>query len=182
MKKTILFLSSLLLMSSSLYAEGFLSQTYVVVKGMYIQSGSYEHNGATITGKSGSGVGVDFGYSINEHFAAELTYSQGANKVEEHHVEGDGSYTTSGLLGVYLHHLGEDFSLVGKLGYVSESETLEIDHHTTSASHGGGVAVLGAEYKLGGHNELVLEYENVFIEGPKGASIFIGWKHGFGSH
>ncbi len=160
--------------------DDFWSKSYLVVKALSIQSGSYEHAGTTINGASGSGFGFDFGYQITAHFAVELAYNSGSNSLSEHELTGEGKYTSTGVMGTYLYHLNEAFAFLGKLGYASEAETLTIDSVSSSATNGGAVIVVGGEYKLFGHNDLLVEYEKAFIDGPKGANISLGWKVGFG--
>jgi len=189
----------------SLSAEGgggFLDKSYGVAKFMYSPGADYEHSGHVITGESAMGLGFDLGYKIMDSVSAELAFSYGSNSIskEDHTatdstpthsmfplmatgtLSGTGTYLAIGLLGVYTYHINEQFSAVGKFGFVSESETLSWDTGDESASSTGVVYVLGGEYVLGGHNELVLEYEGSTVEGPKGANIFIGWKTGFGGH
>lgn len=190
---------------------GFLSHSYVVVKYLSMQGGSYEHGTKTITGAAGSGFGLDLGYKLDDHMAVEFAYSAGSNTLEEkdtptatatattttttgHNISplasstattgavstGDGKFTSMGLNFVYSHHYKNGFTSVLKGGYVSESEILTIAGHETTATNGGIAVIAGAEYKLMGHNEVVVEIEKAFIDGPKGMNIFVGWKMGFG--
>ncbi|MEJ2756338.1 MAG: outer membrane beta-barrel protein, partial [Gammaproteobacteria bacterium] len=80
-----------------------------------------------------------------------------------------------GLLGVYKHHIASHAAVVGKLGWMQESEKLA--GHTNTES---GVAyVLGVEYGLNEKFELVLEYEGTDIKSPKGAAIMAGVKYNY---
>lgn len=169
--------------------EDFTSHMYIVGKVFTSPGQDYDHGGHTITGDTATGFGLDLGYKLGDHWAVELAYSAGSGSVKAHQSSlpllassspssVDASYNALGLLGVYTAHLGESFSLVGKLGGVSESEDLGEAGGSSSAT--GLVYVLGCEYKLFGHNELVLEYEDTTIDGPRAYTLFLGFKHGFG--
>ncbi|MDT8447975.1 MAG: hypothetical protein RRB13_13870 [bacterium] len=179
----------------------FMSNLYVVGKVFTSPGQSYEHSGHRITGDTATGFGLDFGYKIGPSISAELAYSSGSGDVKlgqaalvpsfrgsaaatttgettTHEVTDAASYSSLGLLGVYSLHLGDKFAAIGKLGMVSESEDLGTVGGSSSST--GVVYVLGCEYKLFGHNELVLEYEDTTIDGPRAYTLFVGWKVGFG--
>ncbi|MDX2471581.1 MAG: outer membrane beta-barrel protein [SAR324 cluster bacterium] len=160
---------------------------YVVVKYLNMQAGSSEHDGAPLEGSAGSGFGFDFGYKLAENMAVEFAYSSASNDLELTEVvhdeteilTGTGAYTSTGLNFVYSHHYHNGLTAVAKAGYVSESEAFTFaETDDTSATHGGVAIILGAEYEVATHKEIVFEVENALIDGPKGLNIFVGFKMG----
>ena len=165
---------------------------YVVGKYFTSPGASYQHSGHTIKGETASGFGVDVGYTLGGPLAVEFAYSTGSGTVGEgqiapishlsastttEKVTATANYSSMALVGVYTLHLSESGGLIGKLGLISETE--DLGELADAASSSGVVYAIGYEHKLFGHNEVVVEYEDTNIEGPRAYTLFLGWKHGF---
>lgn len=132
------------------------------------------HGAETLDGASSNGYAIDFGYSYGGPWSVELTYGSAKGDVtNELDVTEQATYTSMGLLGTYTHHLASHTSLVGKLGWMQESE--EIAGHTNTES--GLAYVVGVEYGLNETFELVLEYEGTDIKSPRGNALLAGVKY-----
>ncbi len=149
---------------------------YAVAKMVNGQGDKVTHGAETLDGDKSSGFGIDFGYAYGGPWGVELTYSSAKGDVtNDLAVTEQATYTSMGLLGVYKHHIASHAAVVGKLGWMQESEKLA--GHTNTES---GVAyVLGVEYGLNEKFELVLEYEGTDIKSPKGAAIMAGVKYNY---
>jgi len=93
------------------------------------------------------------------------------------HAAGDGvTYSSIGVVGVYGFPVFEKCTVIGKLGLISETEKLDV---IGSSSSTGAVYALGFEHSLGNHKEIVVEYEDTTITGPRAYTLFVGYKFGF---
>jgi opacity protein-like surface antigen len=172
----------MLLGFSPLVAQENHSHYYIVTKALYSLGEKVDHGvGKTLESDSGVGIGIDFGYQINHHFAVEFDFSYDENEVEEndngtlHHA--DGTYYTYALDATYSHHLSKSLALMGKVGLELEDEQIkELGINTTETGLVYGIAL---EYLLNKHYEIVTEYEASSIESPRGSSIFVGVKRIF---
>jgi opacity protein-like surface antigen len=149
---------------------------YAVAKLVSGMGDKVTHGVETLDGASSSGFGIDFGYAYGGPWGVELTYSSAKGDVtNDLAVTEQATYTSMGLLGVYTHHLAHDISLVGKLGWMQESEKLAGNTRDDS-----GIAyVVGAEYGINEEFELVLEYEGTDIKSPKGNAVMAGIKYNY---
>jgi opacity protein-like surface antigen len=149
---------------------------YAVAKMVNGMGDKVTHGAETLDGDKSSGFGIDFGYAYGGPYGVELSYSSAKGDVtNDLAVTEQATYTSMGLMGVYKHHIASHAAVVGKLGWMQESE--EIAGHTNTES---GVAyVLGVEYGLNEKFELVLEYEGTDIKSPKGAAILAGVKYNY---
>lgn len=153
---------------------GHASHFYVVPKVVFGLGAEVTHDIHTYDGDSSTGFGVDLGYSLGGPWGVELTYSSTKGDVKDGHGAdlGQATYTGTGVLAVYTHRMPSHFALVGKLGWMSESE--EIHGSTTDDS---GIAyVIGAEYGITEKVEAVAEFEGTNIESPKGNAVMVGAK------
>lgn len=168
MKKTILGLSTALLLSSTSLLASDDSKVYVIAKALMI-TGDSSHGH---TGNTGYGIGLDLGYKLPYHLSAELISTYATNSVDGH----DASYLTYGAALVYTHHITSEAGVFVKGGYEMEDETIE---GYADKSSNGFIYAVGAEYKIAPKYEALVEYEASTIEGPRGASIFAGVKYNF---
>jgi opacity protein-like surface antigen len=158
------------------------TEYYMAVKAVVATGDKISEEGATLEGDTGYGVGVDIGYKFSHHFAVELDLAYVENTVTETRENGEvedfsASYISSSVDLVYIHHLGHDFGVFGKVGYEYELEQIST---FDDKSDTGFIAAAGAEYKLSKHVALFGEYEYTFIDGPKGNNIFYaGLVYGF---
>ena len=146
------------------------SNLYVVAKAMYILGDDIQESTETLTGDSGMGFGIDFGYRIAEGFAVEYDFSYSANTVHLENISADADYTTHALDLVYTYEATEDLGVFVKAGYEYESESIEDE----TSSDTGAVFGVGCEYSLSHQYAIVGEYEHSLIDGPRGDSIFLG--------
>jgi len=160
-------------------AGGLFAHPYLAVKYALTQGKAVDHEGETVTGEGGSGFALDLGTMITEHLAAEFTYSTASNNLKHGEHEGTGTFGAMGLMAAYLHHYENGLTAVVKAGYLNEAETIDVHDESTSGSVSGLAVVVAGEYNVGGHNEVLAEYEVPLFETAKGSSIFVGYKHGF---
>lgn len=156
-------------------ASGHGGHYYAVAKMVNGMGDKVTHGAETLDGDKSNGFAIDFGYHYGGGpWGVELTYSSAKGDVtNDLAVTEQATYTGTGLLGVYTHHVASHVALVGKLGWMQESEKLA--GHTNTES---GVAyVVGAEYGVSERFELVLEYEGTDIKSPKGNAIMAGIKY-----
>jgi len=147
---------------------------YVVPKLISNAGDKVTHGVETLDGDSSSGYGIDVGFAYGGPWGVELTYttSKGSVKNDLGVKLGDATYTSMGLMGVYTHHLPHEFSLVGKLGWMQESEKLE----GKTSDDSGMAYTLGVEYGVTEKVDVVLEYEGVDVKSPKGNAMMLGAK------
>lgn len=156
---------------------------YVTVKGTQISGGEHDE----MKGSTGYGAGMEVGYEFANHFALEGMIVRATNDVtltDEHHekIDGTGEYMTYGVNLAYLWHATHHTILVGKVGLVSEHETIDFDHEEETADETGYDFGVGVEYEVSPSVELLVEYEHESIEGTRGDDLFLGAKYVFASH
>lgn len=150
---------------------------YAAAKGLITLGNKVDHEGATLEGNNGRGIGLELGYKIGAGFAVEsdvtFTRDQITHKEEgEAPVDVDGSFVSYSLDLAYVYHLTHHLGTFFKLGY--EYETENINDLEISESETGMAYAAGFEYAVGSHTALMLEYEGSTIDGPLGDFVFAG--------
>lgn len=179
-----LTLTTLLLAASStaLFAEEHKNsgEIYVVAKGLYTVGQTIEEEGGILLeGKSGSGFGIDLGYTLPYNFAVELDTSYSKNNINENDAgnitELSAKYWTYAFDVTYTLPLTHSFAIMGKAGYEFEHEKIK----GTKLHDEGMVYGAGVEYHINEHYEAIAEYEDSTIDSARGASIYAGIKYIF---
>ncbi len=147
---------------------------YIVPKLVYGMGEKVTHGVETLDGASSTGFGVDLGYSLGGPWGVEVTYNSSKGDVSDAQgvVLGHATYTGTGAFAVYTYRLPSHLGLVGKLGWVNESEEI---HGSTTSDSGVGYA-FSAEYGLTEKVEAVVEFEGTNIHSPKGNALMLGAK------
>lgn len=150
---------------------------YIEPKLTYTIGEEISHNGSTLDGDPGYGIGLDIGYAFNEYFGVEIdgTYSESdVKETDEHgHSETDkGSFYTYGVNTVFTYPLHNHFIILGKLGYGYEHE--DLGSLGIKGSEHGATWAYGIEYSFNPHVEVSLEYEGADIRSARGDSIQLG--------
>ena len=196
MKKVIFSLTTMLALSTQMYAGGDIapleteaveavheeSPFYIVGKGMMIFGDQANHGESVLDGDQDFGFGIDFGYRIGNGFAIEYDFSYSRNNVIEikpgfDPEEGRARYYTSALDLVYTYEATETLGIFAKVGYEYEWEKIsrfDIDGRDNGFVFGGGIEVaIDEPYKF------VFEYEHSTIDGPRGDTFFAGLMYNF---
>lgn len=158
------------------------SDFYVIAKGNTVLGDTVLHEGNTLDGDRGYGLGIDFGYRLGQGFAIEYDFTYAKNTVTEtnefdHKEEGDAMYYSHALDLVYTHRLSNTAGLFFKGGYdyeIEKMDTFEIDEDDHGFNYG-----VGIEWSMNEQYALVAEYEKSTIEGPRGDALFAGVMYNF---
>ena len=127
-------------------------------------------------GDPANGFGLALGYELTHGVALEFAYTRATGDIVFPNAQSESAtYTTMGVNGVYSHPVGAGVAVVGKVGYVEESEEVAGE----SATENGVAYTVGVEYELNERIELAAEYEGSDIDSPRGSAVMAGVKVGF---
>ena len=184
MKNILVVCLTLLGLVSSIQAQELHSSELATHTGPYFEpklvltmGESIDHEGSTLEGEVGYGLGFDLGYSFTENVSLELDGTYTESDVKEtspsgHSQTEKASFYTYGVNAAFTYPLHNHFILLGKLGYGYEHEDLG-DLGIKGSEHGANWAA-GIEYSFTPHVEVSFEYEGADIRSARGDSLQIG--------